>query len=79
MTDTATSRIAALSSSGPGRSVARLTFGRESTSAMLALTCGTAWMPGATPWNSRRRSPNAVVATSSPVFRGFGSRVTLAW
>ena len=79
MTDTATSRIAALSSSGPGRRVARLTSGRESTSAMLALTCGTARMPGATPWNSRRRSPNAVVATSSPLRNGFGSSDTLAW
>ena len=79
MTATATSRIAALSSSGPGRSVARLTPGRDSTSAMLALTCGTALMPGARPWNSSRRSPKAVVATSSPLRSGFGSSATLAW
>ena len=78
-TSTAASRMAALSSSGPGRNVESVTPGRESTSVMLAFTCGTAWMPGAMPVKPTSMSPNAVVATSSPARAGLGSREMLDW
>jgi hypothetical protein len=54
-------------------------FGRDSTSAIPALTCGTVWMPGAAPENEMTASPKVVVATSCPVRAGDGSSQTSAW